>query len=202
MSSEKDEMPYTMLAPGVWDPDSLSFEIVQNWDWYFVNAREKLQYRRMLYMMLGYKESEIGSDAWGQCDRVVKSFIMMMTLIKTKFLSMQYTGHFGYLHAEVISPHDIKLVMSMKQLPALDDGKPVDDEWNYHRVPALFISFGRVVVFDLYLGLTVPINEFYKALMYYISKELKGCGNILRLKLRRINSKGRAVTVWGLKIPL
>lgn len=202
MDSDDDKMPYTLLAPGIWDPETLSFEIVQTWDRCFMNMSKKIHYRRMLYMMLGYAESEIGSDAWGQCGQLVNSFLMMMSLIKTKFLSMGYTGSFGYLHAEVIDPHDSVLTMSMRNLPALDCGKPVDDEWNYHRVPALFISFGRVIVFDLYLGLTGPINVFYQELISHIDEELKGCGNVLRLKLRRINSKGRAVTVWGLKIPI
>ena len=194
-------MPYTNLAPGVWDANSLSFEIVQTWEQHFVNMSKKQHYRRMLYIMLGYAESEIGKDVWGQCHDVVASFLMMMTLIKTKFLSMQYKGRFGYLQAEVIDQHGAICKMLMRNLPPLDDGKPVDDEWNYHRVPVLFISFGRFVVFDLYLGLTVPVNEFYRVLIGHISKELKDCGNLLRLKLRRV-SKGKAVMVWGMKIPI
>ena len=191
------EMPYTLLGSEDTEFETLGPDIVQKWEASFLSMSTEEDYLRMLYMMLGCEESQIGSDVWDKCNYVVKSFVIMMKLARDSSCERR---EFGYLEASIVDDTGKPVIMSMAALPSLDGTEDVDKAWVYNQVPIVWDE-GEAIVFDLYLRMTGTVADFCQSMADHFD-DIMGRGNVLCLVYHKIDWRGLVIVDREEKIPL
>lgn len=185
----KDSYFYVPLGVDETDPEAVPVDVLSDWFEAFSSMKQPQDFVRMLFMMLGFEKHEIGDhNAWDRCNEVVKSFIMLMKLVRK-----MHAFVFGYIRIEVFA--NGKIAMKIHNLPSLNGGKPEKREWNYHIVP-IMLDQRAFIVFDLYFQFVGPIEK----LLSRMSESVEG--DSFQVSVFVINENGLAVNTRNAKYPI